>query len=357
MTVTTRGIVEEDLRPFLTGQIPPDAREIRVRVHELRGGLVADSVVQVLAEYVREDGRAGSTGFVLKRLNGIAVREARIYERLLAEAALGFSPLLYGVRAHASGATHLCLEAVTPVEPWPWADLSFASAVLEQIGRLHALPLSTQLALHAQDDWDYATELERAAAQTVDAVEGLCGAVTSPTIERSLAALRRIQRALPQIREELLAFPLLPPSVIHGDLHPGNVVVRRKDAAAEPILLDWARTRIGSPLEDVASWLQWLGFWEPEARRKHDTLLGAYLRARGLPRTPSRAVRRAYWLAGALNCYAGVMTYHAAVASETEADDPSHQRSLSAILDCLRVIRRADVYFRASHRTSRGRSR
>src|SRR5690606_6601601 len=173
--VTTRGIVEAALRPFLTGQIPPDAREIRVRVHELRGGLVADavvqvlaeyvredgragstgvvlkrlngiagraariyerlvaehalgisalpgglvadSVVQVLAEYVREDGRAGSTGFVLKRLNGIAVREARIYERLLAEAALGFSPLLYGVRAHASGATHLCLEAVTPVEP------------------------------------------------------------------------------------------------------------------------------------------------------------------------------------------------------------------------------------------------
>lgn len=345
MLSTTRGAQGLHVTSQVSKRLPPNARDVRVDVQELRGGLISQSVVQVSARYVSQTGHPEMTRFVLKRLDGDAVREARVYEGLLALKARDLAPLLYGVDRPESGPTHLCLEAVPGVGGWPWKNIGLAGAVLERITTLHELP-SAELAQHDLHDWNYDAELERTAKATLETALGFRGSTGSSALERSLPALRRIAENLPAIRSELSRFDALPPTIIHGDLHPGNVLVRTRGGVPQPVLLDWARARVGSPLEDVASWLQWLGFWEPEVRRKHDTLLGTYLVARGLPRVPSTELRNAYWLAGALNCYAGVMNYYFAVAGEREPDDPEREAALRAVHDCLRVIRRADAYFR-----------
>jgi aminoglycoside phosphotransferase (APT) family kinase protein len=81
---------------------------------------------------------------------------------------------------------------------------------------------------------------------------------------------------------------------MHGDMHPGNVILRRGVAGVEPVLLDWARARPGSALEDVSAWVQSLGHWEPQARRFHDTLVRTYLVARGLEPVLPSDFRRLY---------------------------------------------------------------
>jgi aminoglycoside phosphotransferase (APT) family kinase protein len=130
-------------------------------------------------------------------------------------------------------------------------------------------------------------------------------------------------------------------AAIHGDLHPGNVLVRRRAGSDQPILLDWGRARLASPLEDVASWLQSLGCWEPEARRRHDTLLRSYLAHRGSP-TLGPTLREAYWMAGARNALSGALAHHL---GEVARGGPAAVlgRAHRAIVAWLRVLRTADA--------------
>jgi aminoglycoside phosphotransferase (APT) family kinase protein len=136
--------------------------------------------------------------------------------------------------------------------------------------------------------------------------------------------------------------------LLHGDVHPGNAMVRTA-AGGRPqaVLLDWGRARTGSPLEDVMSWLHSLGFWEPSARRIHDTLLTRYLHARGLTDGLSSDLRAACWIAGACNAMAGALRYHLAVAADEERDPVERWKSSNAAADWLRIIRRADTVWRA----------
>jgi aminoglycoside phosphotransferase (APT) family kinase protein len=108
------------------------------------------------------------------------------------------------------------------------------------------------------------------------------------------------------MRRQLLEAPV----IVHGDMHPGNVLLRRQGRKLVPVFLDWVRVRLGSPMEDVSSWLQSLGYWEPDARRRHDTLLKRYLEASGRGSTLSSSVREHYGLAGASNALAGALRYH-----------------------------------------------
>ncbi|GAB3934721.1 hypothetical protein GCM10027614_08240 [Micromonospora vulcania] len=59
----------------------------------------------------------------------------------------------------------------------------------------------------------------------------------------------------------------LPSTLVHGDLHPGNVA----DRPDGPLLFDWSFASVAHPLLDLAGWLHPLA--EPEARRQ----VGAYL--------------------------------------------------------------------------------
>ena len=133
----------------------------------------------------------------------------------------------------------------------------------------------------------------------------------------------------PRVQPVLLAAAAFRMAVLHGDVHSGNVVVRVQEGAERVVLLDWARARLGSPLEDVSSWLQSLGYWEFEARRRHDTLLRRYLAARGLSTHLGREVRDVYWFAGACNVLAGALRYQL-LAADGWSSVPSRARADAA---------------------------
>jgi aminoglycoside phosphotransferase (APT) family kinase protein len=109
---------------------------------------------------------------------------------------------------------------------------------------------------------------------------------------------KRIVLSLCKWRKALLGFTPFGPCILHGDVHPGNVMIRaHRGHEAQPVLIDWERARAGSALEDVSSWLQSL-FWEREARRRHDSIFASYLSAIGMERRLTSEIRAAYWIAG-----------------------------------------------------------
>jgi hypothetical protein len=143
---------------------------------------------------------------------------------------------------------------------------------------------------------------------------------------------------LPRIRRRLLSDAA---TVIHGDMHPGNVILRRTGGSIEVILIDWARARIGSPLEDIASWLHSLGCWEPQARRRHDTLMRAYLQSPRAGRLFDSDVRVDYWFASVSNGLSGAIRYHLAVSADPATTQAARANSGLALMAWQRVVRRA----------------
>jgi aminoglycoside phosphotransferase (APT) family kinase protein len=125
-------------------------------------------------------------------------------------------------------------------------------------------------------------------------------------------------------------------------MHSGNVILRRTGGGTiEVRLIDWARARIGSPLEDIGSWLHSLGCWEPEARRRHDTLMRAYLASRRVPCTFDSNMRILYWFASASNGLAGAIRYHLAVLGNATVTETARANSGRALIAWERVVRRA----------------
>jgi len=318
-------------------------RTVRLERRALRGGLEAASIERVTARYEDARGRGRLATFVVKRLAGPATREARVYERLLASYAGDISPRVYTVERPAKGHAVLYLEAVRGLRAWPWQARSAAESVLQRVAAMHARAVDSA-ARDALQDWDYDAELQAAAAPTLERLERVRRR-GEPDAVRSAARARRLVGALPALRRELLGFRPLGTAVIHGDLHPGNVVLRRRRGRADPVLLDWGRARIGSPLEDVSSWLQSLGAWEPEARRRHDTLLAGYLAARGVSSRITGELRAVYWLAGASNALAGALAYHLAMLLDDRPSSRARARAGYLAREWTRVIRRAAAFW------------
>jgi Ser/Thr protein kinase RdoA (MazF antagonist) len=184
-------------------------------------------------------------------------------------------------------------------------------------------------------DWDYDLQLVHSAQATLDlAVTALHRDGTR--CWRRLGDLRRVVAALPAIRERVLSSGQ---TVIHGDVHPGNVLLPHGQHG-QVALIDWARARLGSPLEDVACWLHSLGCWEPQARRRHDTLLRAYLSERHPPRDLTPALRTDYWLASVSNGLSGAIRYHLAVLTAPESLPPRRLESGRALRAWQRVVRK-----------------
>jgi aminoglycoside phosphotransferase (APT) family kinase protein len=281
------------------------------------------------------------TRWVVKQLEGPARREVAIYEALGRTSASSMAPSLVAVEENEAGALQLYLERVEPVHPWPWKDTTAAACVLRALARLHDSP-GHELARSVRD-WDYEIELQDRADQLLQELERRRTELRSAGVEIRLPVIRRLARGLPEWRRQLLSEPELGRSVIHGDAHPGNVMLTRRASHDAPMLIDWERARLGSPLEDVSSWLQTLAFWEPEARRRHDTLLGEYLLARGSSSQPTRALRDRYWLAAASNCLAGSVLYHLSMATSRDVAGESKHTALAALRDQLRILRRADA--------------
>lgn len=336
-------MTEREVARLVARQCRTDPAQLRVSVTTLGGGLECD---------VRRVHVAGidprcrwPTSFVIKELRGPHRRELDIYRLLPRVLAHPPAPrLLAALRGN--GVDYLLMADVAPVHAWPWARPHMAAAVCRSLARLHAARAPAAL----PGDWDYESALAASAEETLDWARRV-STRHIPMPWPRLGDLRRVVGALPAIRALLLAETTL----IHGDVHPGNVLVptcdrhAHDDADNDPVVVfvDWGRARIGSPLEDVASWLQSLGAWEPQARRSHDSLLRAYLAAHDRGWHLDAELRTRYWLAGACNGLAGAIRYHLWRASDPGSPERGRADATRALYAWRRVIRRAAIAVRS----------
>ena len=304
--------------------------EFRITLALLPGGL--ESAVARVRLKVARPGTGAPERFVVKELHGHAAREADMYALLWRQVEQPPAARMFGVMT-AGNARYLFLEDLQAAMEWPWRDVGASSAVCRALARLHD---ATRLSADAVS-WDYEADLARSAADTL-AVAAAGRDIEGMRVWGPLRELKRLVDALPQIRARLLERQT---SVIHGDVHPGNVLLRRQDGEVRVTLIDWSRTRVGSPLEDVASWLHSLGCWEPEARRRHDTLLRVYLDSRDAPEPLGADLRKRYWFASLSNGFAGAIRYHISVLSDRESNEHTRSHARRAIFAWERVVRRA----------------
>lgn len=305
------------------------------RLQTLSGGL--ESSVAVLD--LTSPHTASSARVVVKKLEGLHRREVRAYEAL-EKSAPGMSPRLLSID-ESPDATYLFIDWVESSCDWPWGDVGRAESLIAHLARLHAS--ASPLAFAA--GWDYDDSLRDSARQTLEFFRTLAGRREFERVLRRRRALETLVAELDQIRDWLRSDPHVAQCVIHGDAHPGNAII---DAESfEPRLFDWAKYRIGSPLEDLSSWLQSLGCWEPSAKARHDHLFRHYLRLRGLDPSLTREIRDHYWLAAASNVLAGALRYHLVVACEQSPGSAAHSTAIRLSADCMRIIYRAYLCWRS----------
>ena len=331
---------------FVRRQCAVDVERVRLDVQPLLGGLESRAVARVQAEALVCQGTPRTFTFVVKRLDGPGNRELAIYD-LLAAAGARAIPELVGVQAVSPSTSYLFLEWI-PAAQWPWAERALVSHVLDQLADIHAglsvAPLGGQLGA-----WDYEAELLPTAEATLNTLEVAMQTSALAGLRRQAPALRRVVAALPGMRRQLMSSGPLGQAVLHGDVHSGNVLIRDVTGRRSAVLLDWARARLGSPLEDVSSWLESLGHWEPVVRKQRAALLRHYLRARGLPTVAARDVYVWYWVAAASNALAGALRYHLQQAMRGAESRPGRQvDAVRAVRAHLRTIERADLLWRYS---------
>ena len=308
----------------------------------LRGGLEASGTAKAVVSWAFDSGRRSSISFVVKPVSGPGRRELDVYRAMQHTDASDALPRLLGWDEFGSGESYMYIEWVRSIERWPWHNTEYSQSVVERLAAVHSLP--TEPLRAAIPNWDYETELLKSAQETIRVFGQAAQAGTIPGSRPMLRALERVVTTLPAMRVALHS--AYPTTFLHGDVHAGNAVVQRAGGKPASILLDWGRARFGSPLEDVSSWLQSLGYWEFEVRRRHDTLFRHYLEASNLPDRLSPELRNLYWVAASSNAMAGALRYHSAVMNDPERT--MHQRSAAAgaVADWLRIIRRADACWR-----------
>ncbi|HEV7292353.1 MAG TPA: aminoglycoside phosphotransferase family protein [Devosia sp.] len=303
----------------------------------MAGGTEAAETVLFTARY-DSNGRK-VLRFVVKQLSGRPRREAEIYARLVQQHAPKLGPRLLGI--HRRGETLLLvIEAVRGKNAWPWRDNASTAGLLCEVGRFHAKLDGADIRM---PEWDYEAELVQAGQSAVEALDRCRYVKELRPLSRDLRPLNRIVEALPRLRGQLLAEKPFHRRPIHGDVHPGNALIRGT-SPARPVLLDWGRAREGSPLEDASSMLQSLRLWEPEALSAHDSLIKHYLSGLGMERRLTESVRSAYWVAGASNALAGALTMHLWEALDENRDEQQRASAAWLAQNWLRVIRRSHAW-------------
>lgn len=312
-----------------------------IEYEPLRGGLIASAVRRVTVRW-RDDGRERRWRFVAKRLDPEQHRELAAHRELASRLPGRLAPALLGSAELAGGGEVLFLEWIRATRRWPWSDPAAICRATRRLSRVHrelaGIERPAELAA-----WDYERDLQEMAAATLDVFADLPPGPDWAPIRRVRRAVERLVATLPELRRQLLPAG---GTWIHGDVHPGNVLIGRHAGAPAVTFVDWGRLRRGSPLEDLSSWLVSLGHWEPAARRHHDRLAAAYLVAAGRARRLTGPLRDAYWLAGASNALAGALRHHLLAAIHA-ADESERQEELGAARSWARVVRHADARWRA----------
>jgi hypothetical protein len=331
-----------DVASFVTRYYSAAPGSVTLRVVPFRSGLESVQVAYVHSEYRDPHQHPRRADFVVKLATGQAAREASAYRLLLSGYTGALAPRLLGVDWPGQDTVRIYLEWIRPWRAWPWRDLRLLARTMDLVAEAH-----TSLSdcwFRAPTDlscWDYEQELAASTLSTIELFERESARGDMRPLRRAIPGLHRLAAGLPALRRQIKASDH-GIAVLHGDIHSGNVVVRARGNRREPFLLDWGRTRLGSPLEDVSSWLQSIRCWEPEAKRRHDTLLQRYLGARGFSTRLSACVREAYWIAAAFNGLAGAIRYHLVTFSSCRSRKPRIS-ALVALHDWLRIIRRADA--------------
>ncbi|HEX2253074.1 MAG TPA: phosphotransferase [Thermoanaerobaculia bacterium] len=342
MSVRAGRLVEERFGP-ISG--------LAVEEEPLVGGLESTSVERVTARFVDARGRRRSFAWVAKKVAPDQTRELEIHRAIEGIACRGLAPDLLASDPLRDGGAVLHLEWVRPLRRWPWCEPETVTRVTRRFAEVHALLDDELTEAGLAETWDYEAELAASAEETLEVLQTLppeAGELAG--VRRARPAARRLVSALPEIRRQLLAWDGTGPVWIHGDLHPGNVVLRRREGRSVPTLLDWARVRRGSVLEDLSSWNLSLCQWEPSAPRRHDRVLRSYLEGRnGGGSTASAGLassfRDAYWLAAASNALSGALRYQLLVWNE--ATTPRRRGdALCAAEGWARAVRRADQRWR-----------
>lgn len=319
-----------------------ESARVLIDLHPLNGGLESRGVARVHAESSAHESAPRRLTFVVKRLDGSGQRELAAYEFLSAIGARGI-PSLLGVRVIGPRTSYLFLEWIAALH-WPWAEPKAVAQVLDRLADLHSC-VSDVMWPSALSEWDYEAELLRAAADTLDALESAVQTEMFAGLRQLIEPLRRVVTSLPRMRRVLSA-SLPARTVLHGDVHSGNVLMRNGDL--QPILLDWGRVRLGSPLEDVSSLLESLAYWEPAVRLHRASLLQHYMRARRLHELPRGELDLCYWLAAASNTLAGALRYHLerGLRAGNAPEPKSGDSAIRAARDHLRSIEQADALWR-----------
>jgi aminoglycoside phosphotransferase (APT) family kinase protein len=294
----------------------------------LRGGL-ASAVARVTVRPGSAPLKGLPRTLVVKELLGTHRREADVY-RLLWDCLPDPPAARVLGRRDTAEASYLCLEDIRRLSAWPWRNPAAVAAVCHALARIHdaGVPAAGLPA------WNYDEDLRASAQETLHLATRT--RVDGVLLWRRCGDLRRVVGALARMRERLLETGT---TLIHGDVHPGNVIVRAGGSSRRVVLIDWAASRVGSPLEDVASWLHSLGCWDAEARRRHDSLLAVYLRAIHPAARLDAAVRANYWMASASNGLAGAIRYHFAVLVDPNSSSRARRASRHALDEWQRVIR------------------
>lgn len=316
------------------------AQDLIVQRKVIRAGIEASGVALVTVRYGTQSGRPKMLRCIAKQLTGRPAREAAVYEHLVPAHARHLAPQLLAVEHTGDGGAILLIEAIHRLSAWPWWKMAVVEELIARLAEFHA---SAEDAAALVPEWDYETELQAIAGHTRLTLERCRHDTDLAVLARDLPALGKVVRALPEIRRQLLAERPFGCRPIHGDVHPGNVLVRRRDGGDRPVLLDWGRARLASPLEDVSSWLQSLGYWEPEGRRRHDTLLVAYLSALGMNQVLTSSLRAAYWMAGSSNVLSGALLYHLHIAADHHRSRAQRTASINAARDALRIVCRTNA--------------
>lgn len=328
-------MTEEQLAEFVAFECGVDPSALRLSATAIGGGLECD--VRRVRVRVADGSCRWPESVVVKELRGHHRRELQVYRLLARVLPNPLAPQVLAV-ARQRDADYLVLADVPSAEAWPWAHTPAAAAVCRSLARLHTVAPTRARSIA----WDFDSELQASAQRTLELAIALSGR-GRPRYWRRLGDLRRVVAALPRMREVLSHQTAL----IHGDVHPGNVLLPTVGADPAVVLIDWGRARVGSPLEDVASWLQSLGAWEPQARRFHDTLLRAYLAARGDGVRLDRELRTRYVLAGASNGLAGAIRYHLWRASDPAVPESGKLEAARGLYAWQRLVRQAAMATRS----------
>jgi Phosphotransferase enzyme family len=155
-----------------------------------------------------------------------------------------------------------------PPDAWLRALEGYADLQLAWLGRaseLHALGCPDRTVARLEHDVD----------RVLGDVDALLPGRPEGLSDDELARLPEVRAKLHDAARGVAAFGL-PPTLDHGDLHAGNIVVRD----GKPLIFDWSDACLALPLVSVTPMLA----WDESAVTFRGTLRDAYLERIGAPR-------------------------------------------------------------------------